>query len=279
MSVLSIQSGVSYGRVGNRAAVFALERLGHDVWPIDTVNYSNHPAYGSYKGGVYHAADVAEIIDEIEKRGGFPRCRAVLSGMLGAIETGVVTLDAVERIKRENPEALYALDPVFGDDPKGIYVPPPFVAFYRDNALPAADIATPNAFEAAVLTERAIGSVGAAAVAARELVARGPAIVVVTGVRHDRSVSAVLATRDSAWQATTPWIDGPTHGAGDLFAALFLGQILSGIEPAEALARATSSVYAVLRRQAAAGVDALPLAVAQDELVEASVRADLAKLG
>jgi pyridoxine kinase len=279
MSVLSIQSGVSYGRVGNRAAVFALERLGHEVWPIDTVNYSNHPAYGSYKGGVYHAADIAEIVDEIEKRGAFPRCRAVLSGLLGGIDTGAVTLDAVARIKRANPDALYALDPVFGDEPKGIYVPPAFVGFYRDNALPAADIATPNAFEAATLVERTIGSVGAAAAAARDLVARGPAIAVVTGVRHDDSVSAVLATRDSAWQATTPWIDGPAHGAGDLFAALFLGQILSGIEPAEALARATSSVYAVLRRQAASGADALPLAAAQDELVQASVRADLAKLG
>lgn len=279
MSVLSIQSGVSYGRVGNRAAVFALERLGHEVWPVDTVNYSNHPAYGSYKGGVYHAADIAEIVDEIEKRGAFPRCRAVLSGLLGGIETGAVTLDAVARVKRANPAALYALDPVFGDEPKGLYVPESFVAFYRDDALPRADIVTPNAFEAGELTGRRVGSAGAAAAAARDLVGRGPAIAVVTGVRHDGAVSAVLATRDSAWQATTPWIEGPAHGAGDLFAALFLGQILSAIEPAEALARATSSVYGVLRRQAETGADALPLAAAQDELVEASTRADLAKLG
>ena len=185
MQVLSVQSSVAYGHVGNAAATFPLQRLGHEVWPVATVNYSNHPGHGSYRGGVYHATDVAETLDEIERRGGFHRCDAVLSGFLGSPATGPVLLNAVDRIKRANPEALYVLDPVIGDAERGVYVADGIAEFFRDEALKRADIVMPNLFELEQLSGRTIRDVDTAVGAAASLLDYGPSTIVVTGVRHE----------------------------------------------------------------------------------------------
>ena len=271
MPILSIQSHVAYGRVGNRAAVFALERLGHEVWPINTVNFSNHPAMESWKGGVHHASDIIEIIDEIEKRNAFPHCAAIITGYIGDVAIGRAALDAVRRVRKVNARMFYALDPVIGDTPQGTYVAAGVPEFFRDEALPEADIVFPNAYELALLTGQTIKTVDQAAAAAQELLKRGPEMVIVKGLRHGSSVSAVLVQGAQAWQATTPWVEVPVHGAGDLFCALFLGHFLLSGDSRTALARAVHGVHAVLERTRALKLDALALVDAQDELVASSV--------
>ena len=270
MSILSIQSWVAYGRVGNRAAVFPLERLGHEVWPVNTVNFSNHPAYGSYRGGVYQPSDVAEVIDEIAARGAFSRCRAVLSGYLGAAGTGQVVLSAVDRIRAVDERVIFALDPVMGDETSGVYVDKALPDFFQNRALAKADILLPNAFELGLLTGLKIHDVDGAASAATLLLRRGPEMVVVTGLRHGNEVSALLVTGGQAWQATTPWVDVPSWGAGDLFSALFLGNFLNSADPEWALSRAMASTYAVLRETQRRGADALALPAAQAEIARPS---------
>ena len=271
MPILSIQSHVAYGRVGNRAAVFALERLGHEVWPVNTVNFSNHPAMESWKGGVHQASDIAEIIDEIEKRNAFPHCAAIISGYIGDVAIGRAVLDAVRRVRKVNPRMFYALDPVIGDAPSGTYVAAGVPEFFRDEALPEADIVLPNAYELALLSGQTITTVDQAASAAAELLKRGPEMVVVKGLRHGSSISALLVSGGQAWQATSPWIDVNAHGAGDLFCALFLGHFLLRGDARSALARAVHGVHAVLEKTKALKLDALALVDAQDELVASSV--------
>lgn len=268
MSILSIQSWVAYGRVGNRAAVFPLERLGHEVWPVNTVNFSNHPAYGSYRGGIYQPSDVAEVIEQIEARGAFSRCRSVLSGYLGAVGTGDVVLDAVDRVRAVDDRIIFALDPVMGDHEKGVYVDRGLPDFFRTQALAKADIVLPNAFELGILTGLEIVDIDSAATAAALLLRQGPEMVVVTGLRHGGEVSALLVAGGQAWQATTPWIDVPSWGAGDLFAALFLGNFLNSADPTWALSRAMASTYGVLRETRRLAADSLALAVAQAEIVQ-----------
>ena len=155
MSILSIQSSVAYGHVGNSAAVFPLQRLGVEVWPVYTVHFSNHTGYGQWRGPLLAASDVREVITGIEERGAFPDVEAVLSGYQGGEDIGDVILDAVARVKAANPAAVYACDPVMGNSKSGCFVHPAIPVLLRERVVPAADIITPNQFELGYLTETA----------------------------------------------------------------------------------------------------------------------------
>ena len=153
---MSIQSHVAYGHAGNSAAVFPLQRLGHEVYPVLTVTFSNHTGYGATRGALIDPADVAEVIKGIEDRGAFPGIDAVLSGYLGAEPVADVVLDAVARVKAVNPAAVYCCDPVMGDVGRGFFVRPGIPEFMRDHVVPQADIVTPNQFELEHLVGRSV---------------------------------------------------------------------------------------------------------------------------
>ena len=271
MNILSFQSAVACGHVGNSIAVFALQRLGHEVWPLDTVRFSNHPGYGGFRGTVSAPSDLAELIEGIAARGWLGSVDAVLSGYLGAAPQGPVLAAAVARIKAANPRALWALDPVIGDHGR-VFVKDGIPQFMRAVAVPAADILMPNAFELGYLTEQPCRTLAQAVAAARAL--RGPAsdrLVVATGLslsdRPPRTLTTLAAGATGAWAVTTPAIEHPANGAGDLFAALFLGRYLMRRDVASALALATSAVHAIVAHSAAAGARELQVIAAQDELV------------
>ncbi len=272
-TILSIQSWVAYGHVGNAAAVFPLERLGHEVWPIHTVQFSNHPGYGGFKGKIFDAAHVAELVAGLAERGLFARCDAVLSGYLGEAGTGDAVLDAVARMRTANPKGLFCCDPVMGDDKSGFFVRPGIPDFFRTRAIPAADIVTPNRFELEYLTDTRIGSLADSVRAARLVQARGPAIVAVTGltapVVDPGHIGVLAVVSDAAWLVVTPELgfDPAPNGTGDLFAALFLGHLLAGQEPEGALGRAVSALFAALESAAAQGLREMPLTRIQDRLV------------
>jgi pyridoxine kinase len=276
MAVLSIQSSVSLGHVGNAAAVLPLQRLGHEVWPVDTVRFSNHPGHGAWRGRVLAPDEVGEIIAGIEDRGAFARCRAVLSGYLGSAATGRLVGDTVARVKAAADGALYCCDPVIGDSEEGVYVADDLARLFATDLVPAADIVVPNAFELAHITGRPVTGVEAALAAADTLRALGPECVVVTSLAgsgaetpagEDAGALATLAVDDGgAWVVETPRLATAAKGAGDVLAALFLGHHLNGRDSAGALADAVSSVFAVLAATAAAGADELSLVAAQESL-------------
>ena len=152
LNILSIQSSVAYGHVGNSAAVFPLQRLGIEVWPVITVHFSNHTGYGAWRGPVLGPDDIAEVLTGIEERGVLPSCNAVLSGYMGDAGLGRLIVDAAAKVKALNPQALYCCDPVMGDVGRGFFVRPGIPDFMRQTAVPAADIITPNQFELEFLT-------------------------------------------------------------------------------------------------------------------------------
>ena len=147
MNILSIQSHVAYGHVGNAAAVFPLQRMGVEVWPIHTVQFSNHTGYGDGRAGCSTPALIREVVAGIAQRGVLGECDGVLSGYMGSADIGAAILDAVATVKRANPAARYCCDPVIGDVGRGIFVREGIPEFMRDKAVPAADIITPNQFE------------------------------------------------------------------------------------------------------------------------------------
>ena len=237
MNVLSIQSSVAYGRVGNRAAVFVLERLGHEVWPIDTVAFSNHPAHGEFRGRVVPAAEVADLVEGLAARGVLGRSDAVLSGYLGDPATAAVVADAVRRVRAANPGALYCCDPVIGEVGRGRLR----AAGHRGghsaaDLVPLADVVTPNPVRAGAPHRRGADHPrpGARA-AARALLGRGSRetarsrLVVATGLQLAEAPGelAVLAvTGDEAWCVRHPRRAVRVWGTGDALAALFLGAYL-----------------------------------------------------
>ena len=183
-NILSIQSAVSYGHVGNSAAVFPLQRIGHEVWPVYTVNYSNHTGYGSWKGPMIPATEVAAIIDGIEERGALPRVDAILSGYQGGDDIADVIIDTVARVKAVNPDAIYACDPVMGSAKSGCFVSDNIPPLLRDRVVPVADLITPNQFELGYLVEQDVTDLDStlcAVDAAREM---GPSTVLVTSVER-----------------------------------------------------------------------------------------------
>lgn len=247
--VLSIQSSVAHGHVGNSAAVFALQRLGRDVMRVDTVRFSNHPAHGGFSGGPAPADEIDTLVQGLAERGFLGDCGALLSGYLGTAANGLAVARAVERLRKSVPDALFACDPVLGDDPKGLFVAADIPAVMRDVLVPAADIVTPNRFELETLTGMACDSREAVLAAARELLEWGPRLVVVTGLLFPRrAVETLAVTREAAWSVRHPRIEAPAFGAGDTFAAIYLGRYLETPDPARALALAAASVAEILAR-------------------------------
>lgn len=285
MNVLSIQSHVTYGHVGNSAAVFALQRLGFEVWPLHTLQFSNHAGYEDFSGQVFTARHLREVVDGLAARGLLEACDAVLSGYLGSAEAGAAVLDAVARVKAANPRALYACDPVMGDGDGGeggasggnrgggLYVDAALPDFFRERALPRADIVTPNVFELETLTGVRVTTLAQAVAAARRLAERGPGVVLVTGLRHDTTRAGELelltVTAQDAWRLVTPRLpcDPQPNGAGDLLAALFLGHFLRARDAGQALEAAAAANFAVLEATQIAGTRELRLIAAQDDLV------------
>jgi pyridoxine kinase len=268
LPILSIQSAVAYGHVGNSAVTFPLQLLGHEVWPVDTVQFSNHMGYGAWRGRVWEAAAVSEVIRGIGERGVFARCAAVLSGYLGEVALGDAVLDGVAQVKAANRNALYCCDPVIGDDHSGVFVRPGIAEFFRDRAVPIADILTPNRFELELLSGHSVATSEDAQQAAAILRARGPRLVLVTSLAGTATdeIAMLAASDEGAWLVATPRLPILANGAGDLTAALFLSHVLKTNDTPAALAATAAAVYAVIDRTWRSGERELQIVAAQDAL-------------
>jgi pyridoxine kinase len=274
-NILSIQSSVAYGHVGNSAAVFPLQRLGFSVWPVNTVHFSNHTGYGDWRGPVLPADDVADVIRGIEERGVLPECDAVLSGYVGDASLGRVVLDAVAKVKAANPRAVYCCDPVMGDEGRGFFVRPGIPELMRDEAVPAADVITPNRFELEFLAGRAVATPEDALAAADGAHALGPGLVLVTSLVRGgapETIEMLAASAEGAWLVETPLLPLSVNGAGDVTSALFLAHLLRGVHPEEALSMTASSVYAILEETHRARVREIRLVAAQDAMADPPYR-------
>jgi len=228
MAILSIQSHVVYGYVGNKAAVFPLQSMGYDVWPIHTVQFSNHTGYGKWQGEIFPREYIRALIKGIEELGVIEQCQAVLSGYMGSEDICFEVQEIVLRLKEKNSQLLYLCDPVIGNT--SCFVKPEVLAFFRSHLL--ADIITPNQFEAATLSGMAINSLADAKQAAEYFHQLGVKIVVITGLKvvdlPPDTLHVFLSQSSACYLIETqeyPFKISP-NGTGDLFSALFLGYYL-----------------------------------------------------
>lgn len=274
MNLLSIQSHVAYGHVGNASAVFPMQRLGVEVWPIHTVQFSNHTGYGAWKGRVFDGGMIDEVMEGIAERGVLPNCDGVLSGYMGSADIGHAILSAVERVRAANPKAVYCCDPVIGDVGRGVFVRPGIPEFMREQAVPAADIVTPNQFELELLTDIEVRTMADAHRAVEALRDAGPKVALVTSLHTietpEDAIDLMAADHQGTFRVRTPKIDVGVNGAGDAIAALFLVHYLRDGSAASALAKAASSIYGLLKRTKEAGSREILTVAAQDEFVTPS---------
>lgn len=271
MRILSIQSSVSYGHVGNSAAVFPLQRIGHEVMPIYTVMFSNHTGYGEWGGPLLTGDNVRDVVRGIDARGGLDDVQLVLSGYQGGNDIGDAILDAVALVKARNPEAVYACDPVLGSASSGCFVAPEVQSLIRDRVVPAADLITPNQFELGFLTGTDPHTIDETLASVDLIRQNGPQTVLVTSVlRPDRpegTIEMLAVTPDGAWIVQTPQLPFKANGSGDVTAALFSAQLRGSGDAASTLGRTAASVFELLENTLNSGERELQLIESQEAYV------------
>jgi pyridoxine kinase len=274
MNILSIQSHVAYGHVGNDAAVFPLQRMGVEVWPIHTVQFSNNTGYGDWKGRVFDAGMISEVVSGIAQRDVLGQCDGVLSGYMGSVDIGDAILDAVAAVKRANPAAKYCCDPVIGDVGRGIFVREDIPDFMKTRALHVADVITPNQFEFDYLSARASKTLREAREAVKALHDLGPRAILVTSLHTDKTpddaIDLLASGTGGCFILRTPRLPLSVNGAGDAIAALFFAHYLRDGNVGKALSQSVSSIFGVLAKTAEMGAREIQIVSAQEEIVKPS---------
>lgn len=272
MAILSIQSHVVYGHAGNSAAVFPLQRLGREVWAINTVEFSNHTGYGAWRGRVLETDLAGELVEGIADRGVLSQCEAVLSGYMGDAAVGQAVLDAVGRVRKAAPGALYCCDPVMGDVGRGFYVKPGIPDIFKNQVVPQADIVTPNQFELEALTGLKTADLGEARKAVGALHAMGPKVALVTSYRGtdapEKHIDMLASDGASVYRIRTPELPfGPgMAGSGDVTAAIFLSRYLETHDIKRTLELTAASIFGIMEATYMAESRELLIIRAQNEL-------------
>ncbi|MGA7810968.1 pyridoxal kinase PdxY [Bradyrhizobium sp.] len=287
MTVISIQSQVAYGHVGNSAAVFPMQLHGIDVIAVPTTLLSNRPGYPTIRGRVLDAQLVADLLLGVEERGAVDSAHTILSGYLGSPEIAAVVADFVTRAKARNPALRYCCDPVLGDRDRGLFVQADIPPLVRDRLCRLADIITPNHFELEWLGGAKAATLDRVIAAARALMARGPSTIVVTSAgladTPDGQIETVAIERSGqrlqAWRVRTPRLPISPSGTGDLFAALFVSARVCGSNTPDALGHAASAIFAVLERTAARGTEEMRIVESAALLAHPPRRFDAIDIG
>lgn len=246
MNVISLQSRVKTGYVGNAIAVPTLNACGVHAVAIDTVIYAHHPGHGPVTPERITPAELSVRLETALSDSHPPAC--LLSGYLASVDQGHAALQQLHRAQHDGHLHAYYLDPVFGDDAEGTYVDPALVAFFRDEALPACNVLMPNRYELAQLSGMPVQSIGDAEIAARALIAKGPETVVVSSVPGpDGRIANVLVSQGTACAVSVDSLKLCAKGTGDMLSAAFCGLHARGIAPDDALGIAVALVDATAK--------------------------------
>lgn len=276
-TVIVATSLVARGRVGARAAAFALERLGHEVWLLPTIVLPFHPGHGPGTKWLPPDAAFDGLVDDLIRRPDFGSVDAVLTGYLGAPAQTVALARLIDALRDQRDDVMVLVDPVIGDE-GGLYLPEETASAIRDTLIPRADIATPNRFELGWLTGMPVDSNRDIATAAAAL--PSPMTLVTSAEPMLRGKAAtLLKTPAETWLAEADHVADPPNGPGDLIAALFLAHRLGGLTPDQALSRSMASTHDILVAAARAGADELPLITRQQSLLTPRMPVGLRRLG
>ena len=267
MNVLSIQSQVVYGHVGNSAAAFVLQRQGHAVWQVPTVLFSNHLGKPTFRGRDVPAEQARDLIEGLKELGYLDDVDMLLTGYLGTADTARLAAELAGIIRTQKPGAIFACDPVMGDD-DALYVKPALADAITTELVPIADVLLPNIFELARLTGRTIKD-GAAAVEAAQALKQssGVKVLVATGIPADRPdrIAALAVDDKGVHRAESARRKLRVSGTGDTFSALFTGHYVRDRDARGALDFAMQAMDAICTATEKADADELQIVQTQEQ--------------
>jgi len=271
MNILSIQSYVSYGHVGNSAAVFCFQLFGFNVWPIPTALLSNHPGHPSFQGQKFAASTIQDLILGLSDLGALDQCDAVISGYFADPDISELIANIVTQIKSTNPAAIYLCDPVMGNDEKGLYVPATVPKAIASDLLPIADIVTPNRFELEQLTEITVATQEDTAAALHKITKQGPMMAICTSAPTSSpgNIAVLGCLGSNTWAIDTPRLTTVANGRGDCLSAIFLAHHLSGKSLESSLSLSVSTVHDLIQMAGDKARD-LPLVAGQKYVLQPS---------
>jgi pyridoxine kinase len=227
--------------------------MGKEVWPINTVQFSNHTGYGNWRGQVFEASHLFEVFEGIKELGMIGQCEAILSGYMGDRSIGRAILHAVNEIKYYNPKMIYCCDPVFGDYEHGIFVRTAIPEFFMQDLIPKAHIITPNQFEMEFISGYESINLENVRVACQKTHLMGPKIILITSFKiTDRlnEINMILSYNDELWIVTTPYLPFSKlpSGCGDIFSALFLANYLDSSDPVLSLEKTVATIFDIISK-------------------------------
>lgn len=271
--IISIQSHVVYGSAGNSSAVFPLQRLGFNVWPIHTVQFSNHTQYAQgWTGEKFDPSTIGDLRQGLSNIDALEKCHAVLSGYLGSSGQTHEVLKLVNEVRSANPSAIYVCDPVMGDVDKGCVVSEEVTGDLVNHLMPAADVIVPNQFELSCFTQMKITCLDNAIDACQKALTLGPKMVL---VKHLHGISnskftMMLATKQGCYMVQRPLLSFERQpvGVGDLISALFTGGLLKGLSAVDSFTHANNACFGVLKETSDSGEWELQTVAAQQSLIE-----------
>ncbi|NSZ09685.1 pyridoxal kinase [Agrobacterium tumefaciens] len=263
MLVISIQSQVVHGHVGNSAAVYPMQAEGVTVAAVPTALLSNHPHYPTMRGTVLDAGLVADLLRGVEERGLIERAAVLLTGYLGSPDIAEHVARFAAAARKRNPNLIYLCDPVVGDDDLGVFVADGLTDIFRNRLVPLASIITPNQFELELLAGTNARDEAGLLAASAVVAAGNSAAVIATGCTlantPDGEVETILCTGGMATRIATPRLPIRPCGTGDLLSGLVAAHVAKGADVGTALRRAVEGTYRVLERTQQAGADEMCL--------------------
>nr|WP_179188687.1 pyridoxal kinase [Kiloniella majae] len=277
-SIISAQSHVCYGHVGNSAAAFPMQKLGVSVHSVPTTILSNHPAHSSFYGQAIESDLLRDLFSGLEERGAFHESAGFQSGYLATLDNGHVIEKAVKRFKACNPQGIYCLDPVMGDVEKGFFVQAGIPELIAQKLLPLADIITPNKFEFDALTATSCQSSicqnhNDMVAAARKLMEDfNLRCVVITSADfgEKETTHTLVVRREDATLYTTPFLQNGPSGTGDLFTGMFIARILMGQDEMEAADSSLNAVYSIIKHTVTSNLRELDIITHQECIIDST---------
>ena len=242
--ILSLSSQVARGTVGHAVNDFIWQRLGFETMTLPTVLLSNRPDYPLCTGERLNAQLLEEMLSTLEKNGFLDDVAAIFTGYLPSVEYVALAARWVERLKSARPAIIYCCDPIFGDEPGGLYIAEAAAAALRDTLVPKADIVTPNRFELGWLAQCPVLNADDSVGAARNL--SGLVLATSSPSEQPGFIANIAVDDEEVWQAVTPFREAVPHGTGDMLSALFLAHILRGNSARNALALAVGGLETVI---------------------------------
>jgi len=244
--ILTLQSHVVYGHAGNAAAVFPMQRLGHQVCVLNLLQFSNHTGHGTWGGGAISADELKSILNGLKQVGVLSKLDCIVSGYIGSLEQAQAIYDFVLEVKADYPHIIYCCDPVMGDERPGMYVKPEIAVFMQSHLVPIADWITPNRFELSHLVGKPIVNLEDAVQACATLLDDKKQGILATSIADQPGMTGLcLMTKEGVYYCETPKYEliHTVHGTGDVTAATFLSHLLNGENAKAAMEKTANTLH------------------------------------